>query len=127
MEPVKDFAADALKSQDTGKTTGTGSTSQLLNRYKDSFTKKHVVVIKSQMGTPIEVFNGDTIKWDIDDNLPKTTRLMVDDELLDGNRNGQQLIIGVLHEDFRRVEPLGPVVELFLRKTGVLSAFRVES
>ena len=31
LEPVKDFAADALKSQDTEKTTGTGSTSQLLN------------------------------------------------------------------------------------------------
>lgn len=57
LEPVKDFAADALKSQDTEKTTGTGSTSQLLNRYKDSFAKKHVVVIKSQMGTPIEVVN----------------------------------------------------------------------
>lgn len=47
--------------------------------------------------------------------------------LLDWNGNGQQFALGVLDEDFRRVEPLGPVVELFLRKTGVLSAFRVES
>lgn len=92
LEPVKDFAADALKSQDTEKTTGTGSTSQLLNRYKDSFAKKHVVVIKSQMGTPIEVFNGDTIKWDIDDNLPKTTRLMVDGKTLYIHRANFQIL-----------------------------------
>lgn len=74
LEPVKDFAADALKSQDTEKTTGTGSTSQLLNRYKDSFAKKHVVVIKSQTGMPIEAFNGDSIKWDIDDNQGKVLK-----------------------------------------------------
>ena len=47
--------------------------------------------------------------------------------LLDWNGNGQQFAVGVLDEDFRRVEPLGLVVELFLRKIGVLSAFRVES
>ena len=47
--------------------------------------------------------------------------------LLDGDENGQQFAVGVLDEDFRRMETLVPVVELFLRKTGVLSAFRVES
>ena len=47
--------------------------------------------------------------------------------LLDWNGNGQQFAVGVLDEDFRRVKTLVPVVELFLRKTGVLSAFRVES
>lgn len=47
--------------------------------------------------------------------------------LLDWNGNGQQFAVGVPDKDFRRVEPLGPVVELFLRKTGILSAFRVES
>lgn len=47
--------------------------------------------------------------------------------LLDGDGNSQQFAVGVLDEDFRRVETLGPVVELFLRKTGVLSSFRVES
>lgn len=92
LEPVKDFAADALKSQDTEKTTGTGSTSQLLNRYKDSFAKKHVVVIKSQTGMPIEAFNGDSIKWDIDDNLPKTTRLMVDGKTMYIHRANFQIM-----------------------------------
>lgn len=47
--------------------------------------------------------------------------------LLDGDGNSQQFAVGVLDKDSRRVEPLGPVVELFLRKTDVLSAFRVES
>lgn len=47
--------------------------------------------------------------------------------LLDGDGNGQQFAVGVLDKDFRRLKPLGLVVELFLRKTGVLSAFRVES
>lgn len=54
LEPVKDFAADALKSQDTEKTTGTGSTSQLLNRYKDSFAEKHVVVINLAVAPSIQ-------------------------------------------------------------------------
>lgn len=92
LEPVKNFTSDALKSQDAGKTTDTDSTSQLLNQYKDSSTKKHVVVIKSQTGTPIEAFNGDSIKWDIDDNLPKTTRLMVDGKTLYIHRANFQIM-----------------------------------
>lgn len=91
LEPVKDRRRRSQISGH-GEETGTGSTSQLLNRYKDSFAKKHVVVIKSQMGTPIEVFNGDTIKWDIDDNLPKTTRLMVDGKTLYIHRANFQIL-----------------------------------
>lgn len=50
------------------------------------------MVIKSQMGTPIEVFNGDSIKWGIDDNLPKTTRLMVDGKTLYIHRANFQIL-----------------------------------
>lgn len=65
---------------------------RILNRYKDSFAKKHVVVIKSQTGMPIEAFNGDSIKWDIDDNLPKTTRLMVDGKTMYIHRANFQIM-----------------------------------
>ena len=81
LEPAKDFATD--KPDDA---------IQPLNKYRNAFVKKHVVIIKSQTGTPIEAFDGDTIKWDIDDNLPKTTRLMIDGRALYIHRANFQIM-----------------------------------
>ena len=37
-----------------------------------------LVIIQSQLGNPICVYSGDDVSWDIPDNLPKTTRVMID-------------------------------------------------
>lgn len=41
-----------------------------------------IVVVQSQLGNPICMYIGDSVSWDIPKNLPKTTKLMIDDKAL---------------------------------------------
>lgn len=41
-----------------------------------------IVVVQSQLGNPICMYIGDNVSWDIPKNLPKTTKLMIDDKAL---------------------------------------------
>ena len=63
-----------------------------LNRYKNDFGKSRVVVIKSQLGQPIAAFSGDDVYWEIPDDLPKMTKLMVDGKALYIHRANYQII-----------------------------------
>lgn len=64
----------------------------MANNYKNLFGKKRVVLIKSQMGTPIYAFSGDSIYWEVSQNLPKCTKLSVDGKALYIHRANFQLI-----------------------------------
>ena len=46
-----------------------------INRYKNSFGKSRVVVVKSQLGNPIYAFRGNEVYWTIPEDLPKFTKL----------------------------------------------------
>ena len=48
-----------------------------LNSVKNLFGKSRIVVIKSQLGNPIYAFSGDEVYWEIPDDLPKFTKLMI--------------------------------------------------
>ena len=56
------------------------------------FGKKRVVVIKSQLGVPICAFEGDNIYWEIPEDLPKMTKLMIDGKPLYIHRVNYQII-----------------------------------
>ena len=53
-----------------------------INGYKNKFGKSRVVVIKSQMGQPLCVYQGNKVYWEIPEDLPKTTKLMIDGKAL---------------------------------------------
>lgn len=48
-----------------------------INSVKNMFGKSRIVIIKSQLGNPIYAFSGDEVYWEIPDDLPKFTKLMV--------------------------------------------------
>ena len=54
----------------------------IVNEYKNAFGKPIVVVIQSQLGNPICAFSGDKVYWEVCDDLPKTTKLMIDGKAL---------------------------------------------
>lgn len=70
----------------------------MVNKWKNSFGKSMVVVIKSQTGYPIYAFSGDDVNWTVSDNLPKTTRLLIDGKLLYIHRGNFQIIDKALLE-----------------------------
>ena len=63
-----------------------------VNRYKNWFGKSRVVVIQSQMGDPIMAFSGDEVYYTVCEDLPKTTKLMIDGHALYIHRANLQII-----------------------------------
>ena len=63
-----------------------------INSIKNKFGKPMVVVIKSQMGAPIYAFSGKKVYWEIQEDLPRFTKLMIDGKALYIHRANFQII-----------------------------------
>lgn len=64
----------------------------IVNKYKNAFGKPTIVVIQSQLGNPICAFSGDKVYWTVAEDLPKTTKLMIDGHALYIHRANFQII-----------------------------------
>ncbi len=62
--------------------SGITSIAKVVNKYKNYFGKSRVVVIQSQLGVPICAYSGNNVYWEIPDDLPKMTKLMIDGKAL---------------------------------------------
>lgn len=92
LEPEVDFSLDEINSTGGNGVTDNAALARILNQYKNDFGKSRVVVIKSQLGQPIAAFSGNDVYWEIPDDLPKMTKLMVDGKALYIHRANYQII-----------------------------------
>lgn len=94
LNPVKNYAKEKtqLSSSDNGDFTNNTLIAKPLNRFKNAFGKSRIVVIKSQLGDPIEAFQGDNVYWEVRSDLPKTTKLEIDGKALYIHRANFQII-----------------------------------
>ena len=53
-----------------------------INDIKNIIGTSKVVIICSQLGVPVAVYGGESVYWEIPDNLPKTTKLNIDGKAL---------------------------------------------
>ena len=77
------------------ETSGLGDNTiiaNVVNKYKNAFGKPVVAVIQSQLGDPICAFSGSNVYWEVCEDLPKTTKLMIDRHALYIHRANFQLI-----------------------------------
>jgi len=58
------------------------SVAEIVNAYKNDFGKPMVVVIRSQLGHPICAYSGREVYWEVCNDLPKMTKLMIDGKAL---------------------------------------------
>ena len=65
---------------------------ETVNKYKNYFGKSIVVVIQSQLGDPICAYSGKDVYWEVSQDLPKTTKLMIDGKALYIHRANFQII-----------------------------------
>ncbi len=65
---------------------------ETVNKYKNYFGKATVVVIQSQLGDPICAYSGEDVYWEVSEDLPKTTKLMIDGKALYIHRANFQII-----------------------------------
>lgn len=81
VDMITDFSIPEEIESDT-KSTGLISADRVINNYRNEFGKKSVVVVFSQTGAPICMFQGDDCYKEIPADLPKTTKLYIDGGLV---------------------------------------------
>ena len=91
LVPEYEFYLDKIESDSSGILDST-LISGRVNSIKNEFGKPMVVVIKSQMGAPIYAFSGDKVYWEIQEDLPRFTKLMIDGKALYIHRANFQVI-----------------------------------
>lgn len=92
-----EFTYNDIESSNHGEFTSLTSVAKLVNQFKNYFGKSRVVVIQSQLGVPICAYSGNEVYWEIPDDLPKMTKLMIDGKALYIHRCNFQIIdLGLL-------------------------------
>lgn len=91
LEPDVNFQLEDIESDSNGIMSNT-AISGVVNKYKNMFGKGQVVVIQSQLGVPICAYSGNNVYWEVREDLPKTTKLMIDGKALYVHRANFQII-----------------------------------
>ena len=76
----------------TGHSTGLMAVDRKINHYKNLFGKEYVVLVSSQNGTPIGLFQGDDCYMEIPADLPKTTLINIDGKMVYVHRANVDII-----------------------------------
>lgn len=92
LDAEVDFTQEVINSQTDGSFDENTAIARFVNKYKNMFGKSRVVVVKSQLGQPITAYSGDDVYWEIPDDLPKMTKLMIDGKALYIHRANFQII-----------------------------------
>lgn len=82
LKPDTEFQLNDIQSSASGKISENTIISGIVNNYKNFFGKGQVIVIQSQLGIPICAYSGDDVYWEVRNDLPKTTKLMIDGRAL---------------------------------------------
>ena len=91
LVPEYEFYLDNIDSSSSGVMDST-LISGVVNSIKNEFGKPMVVIIKSQMGAPIYAFSGNRVYWEVQEDLPRFTKLMIDGMALYIHRANFQII-----------------------------------
>ena len=95
LQPEYEFYLDNIESESDSIADATYIAGRV-NAIKNLFGKPMVAIIKSQTGAPIYAFSGDKVYWEVPDDLPKFTKLMIDGKALYIHRANFQVIDKVL-------------------------------
>ena len=85
--------------QGQGGSTGLMAIDRRINEYANYFGKDLVVLVSSQNGTPIGLFQGDDCYTEIPGDLPKTTLIHIDGKLVYVHRANVDIIPASLFTD----------------------------
>ena len=97
--PEVEFSEDEIVSESGNAISDSAAIARFVNQYANLFGKPRIVVIKSQLGQPIAAYSGDDVYWEIPENLPKMTKLMIDGKALYIHRANFQIIDKDLFEE----------------------------
>lgn len=79
-----------------GGSSGLMAIDRYINNYQNMMGKKLIVLVSSQNGTPIGLFQGDSCYMEVPADLPKTTRLNIDGKAVYVHRANVDIIPATL-------------------------------
>jgi hypothetical protein len=82
INKVQDYDIDYLKNAQIKGTATFVPLDRTINNVMNLVGKSKTIIVKSQMGILIGVYQGDDVMVEVPENLPKTTRLIVDGKSL---------------------------------------------
>lgn len=82
IDMIKDYDIEYLKDASTKGISTFVPLDRTINNYTNLIGKKKTIVVKSQMGILIGVYQGDRVLVEVPADLPKMTRLVVDGKSL---------------------------------------------
>ena len=91
LKPDVDYKVEEIKSS-ANSLMDVNIIAGVVNRYKNVFGKPVVVIIQSQLGDPICAYSGKNVYWEVYNDLPKTTKLMIDGKALYVHRANFQIV-----------------------------------
>lgn len=98
VDMITDFQIPRDMTSD-GTSTGLMAVDREINRYANYFGKDLVVLVSSQNGTPVALFQGDDCYTEIPADLPKTTLIHIDGKLVYVHRANVDILPAELFSD----------------------------
>ena len=98
VDMITDFQVPE-EMEDAGISTGLMAVDRRINEYANYFGKKLVVVVSSQNGTPIGLFQGNSCYTESPGDLPKTTLINIDGKLVYVHRANVDILPASLFKD----------------------------
>lgn len=82
LTPDVDFQMQDIHSTTDGSLAENPLIANIVNKFRNAYGKPVVVVIQSQLGDPICAYSGKDVYWEVCEDLPKTTKIMIDGRAL---------------------------------------------
>lgn len=99
VDMITDFQIPETIETDRDGSLGLIAADRFVNSYKNLFGKSQVVLVSSQTGTPIGLFQGDNCNVSIPSNLPKTTLVSIDGKLVYVHRANVDIMPTAMFKD----------------------------
>lgn len=90
VDAIEEFSMEENIEVSTGG--GFVPVDKYVNNIKNFIGKSKTIIISSQLGTPIAVYQGESVKVSIPEDLPKTTRITIDGKSLYIHRANYQIL-----------------------------------
>lgn len=82
IDMITDFTIPENIETNNSISTGLMDIDRIINSYKNYFGKECIVIVSSQHGVPIGLFQGNDCYVKIPENLPKMTMISIDNKLV---------------------------------------------
>lgn len=92
LSQITDFGISDAIMNDSSDGLNIMAWDKIANKWKNNMGKKRMIIIASQLGVPLAIYEGNNVRVTIPNDLPKTTRITIDGKSLYVHRANYQII-----------------------------------